>query len=153
MSDAKSAFKDVREAISAVNSDRPMKLSDIRKIKSETLGWNSNVAQFRRNAEEQLKELPRGDEQKNVIRLQKKELSELVGELREALDSAQNLTRMQKAERKDQQIHKSVEALKNRVIRDISRLREIDGFDTDSFVTELINQNSETESQETVEAV
>lgn len=100
MMTAKQAFGAVRAANKRVN-DRMLTLSELAKLKSETLGWDSDVTKFRKDVEQQLKDLPRGDKQKKTLRKQKADLSKAVSELRQSIETYQNSLRLARASKKD----------------------------------------------------
>lgn len=87
MSNAKQAFTEVREATRLLQ-EVPLSLKQIRELKKNILGWDSAVTNFRKFADEQIKVLPRSDEQKKMLRSQKADLSVAVKQLRSAIAAA-----------------------------------------------------------------
>lgn len=100
MSTAKQAFADVRAAEQRV-ADRMLKLSELAALKREVLGWDSNVTKFRKFADEQIADLPRGHADKKKLRRQKADLSVAVNKLRDSIATYENALRLSRANQRD----------------------------------------------------
>lgn len=141
MMTAKQAFGSVRSASDLV-ATRTLKLSELAKIKSETLGWKSDITKFRKEIEEQLVALPRGDKQKKVLRRQKADLSKAVSRLRDEITSATNELRLSRASKRDQKSVKRFEKARIQVVDAVRRMIEEDSDQAREF---LLTQLARTE--------
>lgn len=151
MSMAKQAFDDVREASKRVQ-DQILSLKDLAALRKDTLGWNSNVAKFRKFADAQLKQLPRGDEQKNVIRSQKEDLRIAIAELRTAMDGYEVAIRSQRSSKQDNKISARYQKAVIQIEDAVRRMIDIDPEKTAEFLQGQLERCGVSEtSEETVE--
>lgn len=161
MSTAKQAFADVRAAEQRI-SDRMLKLSELAALKREVLGWDSNVAKFRKFADEQIANLPRGDKQKKVLRRQKADLSKVVNALRDSIATYENALRLSRATSADNKSEVRFNKAEKQIVDAVRRMIEIDPDRTAEFLRKQIGRTvtvelvptqsaEETSSEEVVE--
>jgi len=152
MSTAKLAFDEVKAAKQRIH-DRVMKLSELADLKREVLGWDSNVAKFRKFADEQSVELPRGDAKKKMLRKQKSDLSRAVNELRDSINTYENTLRLARASQRDNKDEVRYKKAEKQVVDAVRRMIELHPERTATFLRTQIERTEAVETvEETVEA-
>lgn len=139
MSTAKQAFADVRAAEQRV-ADRMLKLSELAALKREVLGWDSNVAKFRKFADEQIADLPRGHADKKKLRRQKADLSVAVNKLRGSIETYENALRLNRAARSDNKSEVRFNKAEKQIVDAVRRMIEIDADRTAEFLRKQLGR-------------